>query len=60
MIARRGNEALKRLIFERDLEKIHINDAKYAEELIINFKKEDIEVISKAGSVFFSWVNIIN
>lgn len=56
LIGKAGKDALKRLIFERDLEQIHISDAKYAETLITQFKKEDIEIISKAAAVFFSWV----
>ena len=59
LIGKTGQEALKRRIFERDLEKIDINDAEDAHDLIFEFNKEDIEIISKAAAVFFSWVNVV-
>ena len=56
LIGRTGKDALKRRIWERDLEAIPLQDAQTADALIVGFQKEDIEIISKAASVFYSWV----
>ena len=56
LIGKSGKQALKRRIWERDLEEIRIQEAEDADSLIVNFRKEDVEVISKAASVFYSWV----
>jgi len=59
LIGKTGKEALKRRIFERDLEAIDYTSALEAGELIEEFKKEEIEIISKAASVFYSWVSFL-
>jgi len=56
LIGKAGKDALKRRIWERDLEDISLQDAETAHTLIVEFKKEDVEIISKAAAVFYSWV----
>ena len=58
LIGKSGRDALKRRIWERDLEEISLEDAETAHSLIDEFKQEDVEVISKAAAVFYSWVRV--
>ena len=58
LIGKTGKGALKRRIFERELEEIDYQAALVAGGLLAGFTKEEVEIISKAASVFYSWVRI--